>query len=245
MFYPVFEYTPELLGLLVEIGVFRGTAKQGVMADCDAGCFRSGASDVLAADGALIYGAPDAKDVPILMKDLLDWIQVGFDEKLPAPILAAVVHYQIETIRPYVSGNTDLAHSFSSSLLVVGGFKFVGCLVDATYYDAINVTDSVYYYVGRETADITDWIVFYLQAVIRSQGVGPTKEQVRQLDGRQRKVLRLFKTHAQVTASQVSKLLGIKSRTARHLLQSWAVGDDSFVVVKQAGNKNRTYALRS
>jgi len=45
---------------------------------------------------------PEAKDVPALMAQLVQWInRINGKDDLPAPIKAAITHYQYATIHPY------------------------------------------------------------------------------------------------------------------------------------------------
>ncbi|WP_330257099.1 Fic family protein [Nocardia sp. NBC_00565] len=53
-----------------------------------------------------------APDVPDLMAELFDWINTRMTERdLPAPMVAALTHYQYATIHPYYDGNGRTARA--------------------------------------------------------------------------------------------------------------------------------------
>ena len=58
--------------------------------------------------GAIVYMPPEAADVPILMKEMVVWINLRTAD-VPVPIVAAIAHYQFATIHPYYDGNGRVA----------------------------------------------------------------------------------------------------------------------------------------
>ncbi|MDR0423210.1 MAG: Fic family protein, partial [Rickettsiales bacterium] len=55
-------------------------------------------------NGRIVYMPPEHKEVPILMEELVEYLNYNMD-KLPIPILASIAHYQFVTIHPYYDGN--------------------------------------------------------------------------------------------------------------------------------------------
>ncbi len=76
--------------------------------------------------GALIYLPPEAKDVPGLMASLVAWVAEAEESGLPAPIIAALVHYQFVTVHPYYDGNGRTARLLATFVLHKGGFGLNG-----------------------------------------------------------------------------------------------------------------------
>ena len=72
------------------------------------------------ASGNIVYMPPEAKDVPILMKELVEW--VNSDSQTPRIIVAALVHYQFVTIHPYYDGNGRTARLLTSFLMRKFGY---------------------------------------------------------------------------------------------------------------------------
>ena len=58
-----------------------------------------------AASGGIVCLPPEAKDVAPLMSEMVRWVKKAEKEKIPVPIVAALLHYQFVTIHPYFDGN--------------------------------------------------------------------------------------------------------------------------------------------
>ena len=76
--------------------------------------------------GSLIYLPPEAKDVPALMASLVNWANDAEKSGLPAPLIAALVHYQFVTIHPYYDGNGRTARLLATFLLHKSGYGLGG-----------------------------------------------------------------------------------------------------------------------
>jgi Fic family protein len=74
----------------------------------------------------LIYLPPEAKDVPDLMASLVQWANEAERSGLPAPLIAAMVHYQFVTIHPYYDGNGRTARLLATFILHKGGYGLGG-----------------------------------------------------------------------------------------------------------------------
>ena len=53
----------------------------------------------------IVYMPPEAKDVPLLMKEMVTWVAHMERDDLPCPIRAGIAHYQFATVHPYYDGN--------------------------------------------------------------------------------------------------------------------------------------------
>jgi Fic family protein len=214
--------------------------------------------------GGIVYLPPEAKDVPTLMTELLVWLEKNEKDKLPCPLRAAIAHYQFATIHPYYDGNGRTGRLMATLVLYLGGYDLKGfySLEEyyardlAAYYNAIAVGPSHNYYMGRAEADITDWIEYFCIGMAESfesvqrrakeearSGKVDQSRLLRQLDIRQRKVLVLFRSDDWITSVQVEKVLGLTSRTARHLCQQWV--ETGFFRIVDPSKKARKYALSS
>ena len=110
-----------------------------------------------AASGGLIYMPPEAKDVPGLMAALVAWVSRAEKGNLPAPLIAALIHYQFVTIHPYYDGNGRTARLLATFILHRGGYGLSGFFsleehhardLDA-YYHSLAVHPHHNYYEGR------------------------------------------------------------------------------------------------
>lgn len=208
----------------------------------------------------IVYLPPEAKDVPRLMRGLASWI--NRPQKWPVPIVAAIAHYQYATIHPYYDGNGRTARLLATLILHLGGYDLQGVYeLDqyyardlGSYYGALTVGPSHNYYMGREEADITGWIEYFITGMagafenVRRQaqletdrGGAERSSSVAELDSKQREALTLFHVAREITAKDVAKLFGYQPRTARLLCQRWvAVG---FLQATNRSKKARKYAL--
>jgi Fic family protein len=212
--------------------------------------------------GGIVYMPPTAKDVPILMKQLVDWIHQSEITEIPCPIRAAISHYQFATIHPYFDGNGRTARLLTTLILHLGGYDLKGIYSIeeyyarnlSAYYDALSVGPSHNYYEGRAKSDITKWVDYFCQGVADSfervkrraqeaadAGGNDQSPQLRKLDARQRKALELFRQSDVITSRDVEQLFGISQRTARNILSRWV--EDGFVIVVDRAKKSRRYGL--
>jgi len=119
--------------------------------------------------GGIVYLPPDAHDVPDLMRELVDWINRKLSEgDLPAPLVAALAHYQYATIHPYLDGKGRTARLLATLILRKAryGLKGIYSLDEhyarnlRAYYSALTV-GSHNYYEGRVDGDLTPFVSFF------------------------------------------------------------------------------------
>ncbi|MBI5274549.1 MAG: Fic family protein [Chlamydiales bacterium] len=208
----------------------------------------------------IVYMPPEAKDVPGLMHNLVDWMKEN--KELPCPLVAAITHYQFATIHPYYDGNGRTARLLSTLILHLGGYDLKGLYSLEeyyannllAYYHAISIGPSHNYYLGRATSDITTWIEYFCEGMAyafekvvdqmmnaQNRGEKDYFPLLRSLDPKQRKALELFKEYEIVTSSQIGNLFGFKSRTNTTLCKTWV--ESGFLEVVDASNKGRKYRL--
>ncbi|HTG36092.1 MAG TPA: Fic family protein [Thermoanaerobaculia bacterium] len=212
--------------------------------------------------GALVYLPPEAKDVPALMAGLVAWIRQAGEERLPPPLIAGLAHYQFVTIHPYYDGNGRTARLLATFLLQRDDYGLNGLFSLeeehardlSAYYNSLAVHPHHNYYEGRDTADLTSWLEYFLavlataftstrEEILRVTRAGSPgePEALRRLDARARAVLALFARQNRITAPEVARLLGLADRTARLLLQKWT--EAGWLVVADPSRRGRVYEL--
>jgi len=212
--------------------------------------------------GAIVYLPPEAEDVGPLMADLVEWLGSEDGRALPAPLRAALAHYQFATIHPYHDGNGRAARLLATLILHLEGYglKGVYCLDEyyaedlPAYYRALDVGEGHNYYTGREHADPTAWLGYFCEGMaqtvesvvaqakaISRSGQADQPALLRRLDARQREVLALFRDHEQVTARQVAEQFGLSQRAASSLCRKWT--ENGFLVISDTARKTRKYRL--
>jgi Fic family protein len=206
--------------------------------------------------GAIVYMPPEAKDVPVLMRQLVEWIN---DTDTPAPITAALVHYQFATIHPYYDGNGRTARLLTTLVLHKGGYGLKGIYSLEeyyardlpAYYSAISRGGHHNYYFGRTEADITPWVEYFIlgmlnsfehvkKAAMASKG-NDNSAALRSLSPIQRKLLLLFEDNDTITSMDVEKLFEFSSRSARLLCARMV--KEQFFSIANPSDKARNYRL--
>src|SRR3954463_5088607 len=147
--------------------------------------YRDGQNSIRdSATGALVYLPPEARDVPALMAGLVAWIRQAEDERLPPPLIAGLAHYQFVTIHPYYDGNGRTARLLATFLLQRDGYGLDGLFSLEeehardliSYYDSLAVHPHYNYYEGRDTADLTSWLSYFL--TVLAAAFTSTKEEI-------------------------------------------------------------------
>jgi Fic family protein len=209
---------------------------------------------------AIITMPPEAKDVAVLMKQLLAWLAAPSD--LPVPVKAGIAHYQYATIHPYYDGNGRTARLLTTLVLHKGGYDLGGIYALeeyyardlGSYYQALSLGPSHNYYLGRQETDITPWLAYFIQGMAEafakvyaqaqkeaSRGRSDQTRQLRGLDSKQRQALTLFITQRTVTSADIGRLCGYKARMASVLCSRWVA--EGFLVIDAPSRKARRYAL--
>ncbi len=212
--------------------------------------------------GGIVYLPPEAKDVPGLMKKLVNWVKWAEETKVPVPIVAALVHYQFVTIHPYYDGNGRTARLLATFVMQKGNFGLNGMFSleeyhakeIETYYRELSTHPHHNYYFGRETADLTGWVVYFLKLIeeaftelketIQSRtpsGSRKNMENLKQLDRRAKEIYPLFESSMNITSSDIARVLKVKNRMAAYLAKDWV--KKGFLVAVGGSNKTRAYVL--
>ncbi|MBE7045730.1 MAG: Fic family protein [Ruminococcaceae bacterium] len=98
---------------LDELKHFHGIMTKYLLSE--SGEFRKGEEGVFSGDKC-IFMAPPARMVPILMKNLFDWLSENRNEVHPL-IMAGVFHYEFVFIHPFSDGNGRMARLWHSAFL--------------------------------------------------------------------------------------------------------------------------------
>jgi len=208
---------------------------------------------------AIIYLPPEAKDVPELMKGLVDWENDAQKMKIPVPLIAALVHYQFVTIHPFYDGNGRTARLLSTFILHRGGYGLNGIFSLEEYhardlqlyYKSLMTHPHHNYYEGRDRADITGWVSYFVEllaGVFEAAGKEMLTEEatidpvlLRKLDHRQRIVVDMLAVKDSLSVRELSVNLGLSDRMVRNLVKKWI--EEGFLRVINPSNKNRKYGL--
>jgi Fic family protein len=81
-----------------------------------------------------------------------------------SPVTAGVAHIWFEKIHPFLDGNGRAGRLLSSYILKKGGYDFSGLVPFEQYLDEHR--DDYYYFLGRDRQDVTEFVEFYLTALL-------------------------------------------------------------------------------
>ncbi len=215
------------------------------------------------ASGRIVYLPPEAADVPSLMADLVAWVTAEIDTgELPAPIVAALAHYQLATIHPWFDGNGRTARLLATLILHRASYGLKGIYsLDAhyardldAYYRALTVGPSHNYYEGRAPADLTGFMAYFcagmaqafadVRAAATAAEARAAPDQstlLRSLDPRQRRMLELFRERDIATSTEIAAYLGLSQRTVVPLCRAWLA--DGLLEFADPSRKNRAYRI--
>jgi Fic family protein len=213
---------------------------------------------------AIIYLPPEAPDVSMLMAELCEWLMSEEALELPAPIVAGLLHYQFVTIHPYIDGNGRTARLLTTWLMHRTGYGLGGIysLEEhyvknlGAYYAALSLGPSHNYYMGRVQADLTPWLEYFIDGVLKSfsavakhlegndLGSKATLISSRNyLDQRKRQFLELFNAGELIKARDLEEQFNIGSRAARDLAKKWV--EEEFLEIINPSKKGRLYRVVS
>ncbi|MFH1561117.1 MAG: Fic family protein [Patescibacteria group bacterium] len=124
------------------------------------------------------YLAPPAKVVPALTTELLEWYQRSPAHLNPI-IKAAVCHYRLVWIHPFVDGNGRSARALATLVLLRENFDIKRFFTLDDYYDADR---TAYYQAIQKTnlsEDLSEWLVYFAEGV--KQSLEAVKRKIDQL----------------------------------------------------------------
>lgn len=203
----------------------------------------------------------DAKHVPPphhmldeLMSDLEKFIH-NDALKIPHLLKIAILHYQFETIHPFLDGNGRTGRIMIPLYLLEKKILKKPCFYISDYFEK-NRLD---YYDGlsrvREKNDMTHWIIFFLKAVISTaqnaknkfqQIVNLVKEYERNLASikgsfeNKTKILDTFYDNPILKVSEIEEKTGINKVTINNILKSMIAKD---LIVNTTIKRNKQYVL--
>ena len=137
--------------------------------DKEPGLWRTGPIAVTGAGGGIDYRGPEGEEVPMLMAEVVAWLD-GTEDDHPV-VRAAMAHLNVTSVHPFRDGNGRLARIVQSLVLAREGllspeFSSIEEYLSrntAAYYAALRDTQGGSYQPAR---DATDWVRFCVEAHI-------------------------------------------------------------------------------
>lgn len=116
--------------------------------------------------GQVTFTPPPAVAVPVQIKELIAFINQTKPDDLHPVLKAAIVHYELARIHPFVDGNGRVSRAVSTFILFKEGYdirKFFS-LEEYFDYDAVRYYDSLQS-VERNGGDLTDWLTYFTEGL--------------------------------------------------------------------------------
>lgn len=202
----------------------------------------------------IIYTPPPPLEVPHLMHEFVDWININIEEVSPV-LIAGIAQFQFVHIHPFVDGNGRAARLLSTLILYKTGYEFKRLFTISEYYDK----DRPAYYIAIQSVrknkmDMTGWLEYFVDGlrsqmkeiqikgkkIITADKVAKRFED-KGLNDRQAKIIQHLAVNERIDNEQCQKLCNTIKRTATR--------DLTFLVekkiIKRIGEKKGTYYVLS
>ncbi len=206
--------------------------------------------------GNIVYLPPEAKDVAELMKALTLWIESKESTGLPVPIKAAIASYQLLTIHPFWDGNGRTARALATYILKRGGYDLKGFYSMEEFYDkdiqryygSLQMGLHHNYYFGRNNAELTPWITYFLEVMagvfeevnrrVKSLYYETSNQPglLKDLDKRERWVANFILQKGVIRTTDMIEHFKIDKKTAMNWLKGW---EKNGFLAREAPSKKR------
>jgi Fic family protein len=201
--------------------------------------------------GQTIYTPPPAHDVPIMMEDLVDWLN---QEQVVHPVLVSgISQFQFVHIHPFLDGNGRTSRLLSTLCLYRAGYDFKRLFTISEYYDR----DRPAFYraiqsVREHGMDMTGWLEYFVEgltaqlAEVRERGEQAIRRDVlvkeHRLSDRQTKALTHILEHGSLTIQDFEVLCPELNR--RSLQRDLKVMVDIGLLVSEGATNKLVYRMK-
>jgi len=201
--------------------------------------------------GETVYTPPPAHDVPIMMTELVDWLN---QEQEAHPVLASgISQFQFVHIHPFLDGNDRTSRLLSTLCLYRAGYDFKRLFTISEYYDG----DRPAFYraiqsVRESDMDMTGWLEYFVEGLttqlveVRERGEQAIRRDVlvkeHRLSDRQAKALGYILEHGSLTIQDFEGLCPDVNR--RSLQRDLKVMVDMGLLVSEGSTNKLVYRMK-
>ncbi|MBM4275961.1 MAG: Fic family protein [Deltaproteobacteria bacterium] len=165
--------------------------------------------------GEIVYTPPPAPDVPIMMKELVDWLN-RTGEMHPV-LVSGVAQFQLVHIHPFRDGNGRASRLLSTLCLYRAGYDFKRLFTISEFYDRDRRSFYQAIQSVRESGmDMTGWLEYFVEglatqlAEVRQRGEQAIRRDVlvkqHGLSDRQAKAVQHILEHGSLTIQEFERL---------------------------------------
>lgn len=171
--------------------------------------------------GEVIYTPPSAVEVPIMMSEMVKWLNGDLD--IHPVLISGIAQFQLVHIHPFLDGNGRTSRLLSTLCLYKSGYDFKRLFTISEYYDRDRPTFYKKIQSVRENdMDMTGWLDYFITGLetqmmeVKERGEQVIKRDVmvqkHGLNERQAKVLGLLMKNGSVHISEIEKLCSAVTR---------------------------------
>lgn len=165
--------------------------------------------------GETVYTPPPAYDVPIMMAELVAWL--NREEEVHPVLVSGISQFQLVHVHPFLDGNGRTSRLLSTLCLYRSGYDFKRLFTISEYYDR----DRTAFYraiqsVRESGMDMTRWLEYFVEglttqlAEVRQRGEQDIRRDViikeHRLSDRQAKALAHILEHGSLTIQNFERL---------------------------------------
>lgn len=212
------------------------------LVDEESGKYRNHAEGVFDGD-KVIFVAPPENMVPILMKDLFDWLKN--DKETPLLIKSCVFHYEFVFIHPFGDGNGRTARLWQNLLLNNWNniFEYIPLesqiyKYQSEYYNKIAICHK-----NGNSNEFIEFILLMLNEVL-DEAIVNTQKESRHISEHVNKLLEVMEDDIPYSANELLMLLNIKSKEtlrASYLNPALENGLVKMTLPEKPNSKNQRY----
>jgi len=201
--------------------------------------------------GEVIYTPPSAVEVPILMQEMVKWLNSDLD--IHPVLISGIAQFQLVHIHPFLDGNGRTSRLLSTLCLYKAGYDFKRLFTISEYYDRDRLT----FYksiqnVRSNGMDMTGWLDYFITGLetqmteVKERGEQVIRRDVvvqkYELNDRQSKAVEFLLAHGKFTIQDFEALCpDVNRRSLQRDLKEML--DKEFVTSKGATNQ-LSYLLR-
>lgn len=134
-----------------------------------------------ATQDGIVFRPPISAEIPYLLEDFFGWLNNPDTRELHPIFRAAITHYQLVFVHPFIEGNGRTARAFATLVLYITGYDFKKFFSIEQYFDRDVQTyyDALLSVQQNQQLDMTYWLEYFCYGL--AMEIERVKEQVLKL----------------------------------------------------------------
>lgn len=202
--------------------------------------------------GEVIYTPPSAVEVPIMMSEMVKWLNA--DIEIHPVLVSGIAQFQLVHIHPFLDGNGRTSRLLSMLCLYKSGYDFKRLFTISEYYDRDRPTFYKSIQSVRENGmDMTGWLDYFITGLetqmieVKERGEQVIRREVlvqkHGLNERQGKAIEFLLVHGKLTIQNFEELCpDINRRSLQRDLKGML---DKKLVTSEGATNQLIYILRA